>query len=295
MLIVNGGASATDVLENGGYVDILGWGGDNVEFRSNTLSGMYLSRGSATLHSNTAATDVALSFDGELHIFNGGTADNVRVSEGGRLFRSEGGMAEKTEIKSGGKVTILGGTAGDLRIDRGGSLGIGYSGSASKVYISAGGSVTVSGGGLLEGVEIAMDGKLTISSGGTAILDFNPWKRNYTAERDAVVMFYDREANVYYGGTKDGILDKADSMSSMTVTSGTSLLVYSGGRADHIEVVKHGLLQVSEGGAVQDIVVSAGGTATIKSGGTAVRITENGGAVGVEEGANVTFVPVTLS
>ena len=294
-LIVNGGASATDVLENGGYVDILGWGGDNVEFRSNTLSGMYLSRGSATIHSNTAATGVALSFDGELHIFSGGTADDIRVSEGGRLFLSEGGMAEKTEIKSGGKVTILGGTAGDLRIDRGGSLGIGYSGSASKVYISAGGSVTVSGGGLLEGVEIAMDGKLTISSGGTAILDFNPWKRNYTAERDAVVMFYDREANVYYGGTKDGILDKADSMSSMTVTSGTSLLVYSGGRADHIEVVKHGLLQVSEGGAVQDIVVSAGGTATIKSGGTAVRITENGGAVGVEEGANVTFVPVTLS
>ena len=294
-LIVNGGASATDVLENGGYVDVLGWGGDNVEFRSNTLSGMYLSRGSATIHSNTAATGVALSFDGELHIFSGGTADDIRVSEGGRLFLSEGGMAEKTEIKSGGKVTILGGTAGDLRIDRGGSLGIGYSGSASKVYISAGGSVTVSGGGLLEGVEIAMDGKLTISSGGTAILDFNPWKRNYTAERDAVVMFYDREANVYYGGTKDGILDKADSMSSMTVTSGTSLLVYSGGRADHIEVVKHGLLQVSEGGAVQDIVVSAGGTATIKSGGTAVRITENGGAVGVEEGANVTFVPVTLS
>ena len=54
----------------------------------------------------------------------------------------------------------------------------------------------VSPGGTANSTTINPGGEMRVSVGGTAILDFNPWKRNYTAEKDAVVLFYDREANL---------------------------------------------------------------------------------------------------
>ena len=293
-LVLDGG-TIVDILENGGYVSDNGWCNE-VVFLPNTLSGLIVSGGSASLHSNTTASDTTVGYRGQLHIFSGGTADRTTISSGGLLQIADGGSAGNTMVSSGGSVAInFNGSAAGLTVAPGGRVAINHGGSLDSVHISSGGTLTVSGGGVLSSFSMDTGAVLTVSNGGTVYLEFDPWLDMKNFDKNANIYFFDRSANVYYGNSRTGLVSAADSMSSMTVHSGNSLLVYSGGQTDDIRVGIRGILQVSEGGIVRDTVVDSGGSVIIDAYGTATRIVENGGYVTVKDGAEVTFAPNTIS
>ena len=98
------------------------------------------------------------------------------------------------------------------------------------------------------------------------------------------------------------ILNSYDSMTvldsgtanSTTVNVG-QLYVSSGGVANSTTVNSRGRMWVSSGGTANSTTVNSTGSMFVSSGGAATEIVENGGYVGIKEGAEVTFVPNTFS
>ena len=80
-----------------------------------------------------------------------------------------------------------------------------------------------------------------------------------------------------------------------SVVSGGKLRVQTGGAASATAIGSGGSMTVSNGGAAVGTTVAPGGWMVISNGGTAAAITENGGYVYVNDGANVTFTPNTFN
>ena len=73
------------------------------------------------------------------------------------------------------------------------------------------------------------------------------------------------------------------------------MYVSSGGTATSTTVNAYGRLYVHSGGTATATTVNADGYLSVSSGGTATAVKENGGCVYVADGANVTFIPNTIS
>ena len=98
------------------------------------------------------------------------------------------------------------------------------------------------------------------------------------------------------------IIDNYDTVSILnggtannTTVDDGRLNVCSGGTANSIIVNYGGNMFVSSGGTANDTTVNDHGTLIVSQGGTATNIVENGGYVGVDDNAYVTFVPNTFS
>ena len=117
-LYVSSGGTATDVMENGGYVDIQT--GANVTFIPNSFSGLVLSKSTATLHSGTTANSTIISTNGGMIVYSGGTANNTIVKDRARLIVSSGGTANNTIVRGEGQMSIFSGKiSGQLIIEHG--------------------------------------------------------------------------------------------------------------------------------------------------------------------------------
>jgi autotransporter passenger strand-loop-strand repeat protein len=112
-LYVSSGGTATEIKENGGYVNVDKKA--DVTFAPNIISGLLLSKASATVHSGTTMTDAQIIQKGRVSIFSGGLANSVIVSSGGRLFVTGGKLTGKTTIETGAEVTV--GTGSILDFD----------------------------------------------------------------------------------------------------------------------------------------------------------------------------------
>ena len=266
-LHVYSGGSAFEVVENGGYVDV--WGGANVTFVPNVISGLILSSNNgpvikATVHSGTTATYTTVNEHGWLCVYSGGLANNTAVWDemwigdggvandttvnsrgtlslngvansttvnfGGLLSAWEGGIVNNTTVNSGGKLVIYsGGTANNTTVNSGGSLYVGWIDRANSTTVNFGGTLTV------------VDGTATIA--------FNPWQGSIVENESAKVSYLERDTNVYYGGSM-GLLSKGDIMDSMDIMSGYSAIVYSGGIVRNTKVYAAGTVKVLSGGSL---------------------------------------------
>ena len=319
LLNVSGG-TATGIVENGGYVDIMDDAA--VTFVPHSFSGLMLSRGSATIHSGTTAYDTKIGLDGYMTVFSGGvmnetllgpnghivvlsggTATGV-VANRGFLFVSSGGTAEiafnpwsGSEIKQALGATVKnldrdaniyfgctesgliarGDTMAALAVRSGLSALVYSGGTVNGATIGSGGSVRILPGGTATAVMVNSGGTCVIESGASAEIFFNPWSGNgIISNSGASVKRLKRGANVYYGGAADGVLDRADAMTSLTVLSGCSAIVYSGGTATDTTVNSGGAVIVS-GGRVKGGSVQSGGRLAI-SGGIVYGINASDGA-----------------
>jgi autotransporter passenger strand-loop-strand repeat protein len=77
-LIISSGGTATQVKENGGYVNANPYA--SVTYVSNSFTGLVLDNyGTATVHSGTTATDTVINGGGELRVYRDGLANNTVV------------------------------------------------------------------------------------------------------------------------------------------------------------------------------------------------------------------------
>ena len=105
-----------------------------------------------------------------------------------------------------------------------------------------------------------------ISSGGTASIAFNPWQGAISSASGAVVTYLVRDANIYYGNKAQGIISKCNTINDLSVSSGNSIFIYSGGVADNVSVNSGGSMYISSGGTAnivfnpwQGVINSASG------------------------------------
>ena len=222
-----------------------------VSIKKNIFSGD-LTNETKDISSEWSAVDVNVNVVGQLKILDGGTATGTTVNGGGQLKILDGGTATGTTVNGGEFYVYSGGTANNTMVNSRGCLYV-YSGGTANVTTINGWSTVV------------------VSSGGTATIAFNPWQGSYYADAGAEIIFLERDANVYYGyGNGSRLIGKTDIMESMSIESGYSAIVYSGGTANDTTVNRGGKLRISGGvansttiiGDNLNLIVSSGGKLT---------------------------------
>ena len=200
-------ASATEIIENGGFVKYSS--GATVSFAPNVFSGVVASSNhGVTIHSGTTGIDTTI-YSCSIVVYSGGIASNTTAYNSGNISVSSGGTADKVILKGGGGLTVFSG------------------GIANSVMVNKGG--------------------LSISSGGTASLAFNPWMGTVVSNAGATVTRLERDKNVYYGGSYDGLISSADALAELTVNSGQCVNIYENGVLENT-VVSNGTINLSSGG-----------------------------------------------
>ncbi len=187
----------------------------------------------------TDTGDVVIS-GGSMFVLSGGVADTTTVDANGKLTVDSSGTANGTTVSSGGVETVnSGGYASGTTISSG---GFNFVYGSETHTTDSGGILTVFGGGTAN--------NLTISSGGTL---------NVLGKITSNVKLYSGSIeNISSGGSATGVPN------SGTGISGGTLNVLSGGESDHTTVFSGGSLNVSSGGTAYSVTVSSGGSLNIQ-------------------------------
>jgi len=253
--------------------------------------------GSMYISSGGVANDVTVS-SGYMNVFSGGTADNITVNYGGSATIYSGGTASiafnpwsGTIVSSAGAVVNY--LERDAEVYFGGSAqGIISQGAAlSDIYIGSNLSAIVYESGSLINASLQSGGRvmnygtvenLVVNSGGvvnnygTLSVVWNPWGDNSKIYGNGSVTYLERDAEIYYGNTVSGLLDRGGSTENLTLSGGLSAIVY-------------------EDGVVSGADVQVGGNLLLAVGGSALKVRENGGFVSAAEGAEIEFIEHTFS
>ena len=167
------GGTASDIVENGGYVEVEN--GAEVTFAANSFAGLFLNT-SATIHSGTTASDITVSTGGHLHVFDGGTASDI-VEDGGFVYIEDGAEATFVpntfyglSLENGSATTHSGTTANNTTVTIGGELYVFSGGIADNIDMN-GGTLCLSSGGKLTGKVNYSNGTVTAHDG--AIIEFD--------------------------------------------------------------------------------------------------------------------------
>ena len=265
LLAVFSGGSATDIMENGGYVAVED--GAKVSFRSNLISVLELfDSSSATLHSGTTAGSALIYEEGQLHV-SGGTAIDAMVGDGGRLAVFSGGVANAATVSAYGSLEIFsGGTATDID----------WMPCEGKVVVHEGGSATFVSA--YSGVYWGEEGMMT----------------GQNSEVEAVSL-WDSGCNMYvftggvawsteaYGGGSIDVWSGGSAENTFIGEEGL-MVVSSGGFAEGTYVDSWGHLHVSTGGVADNTEVAYSGTIHVSRGGVANDVTLNDSAAIIVEG-----------
>ena len=297
-MTVYSGGTAMDIIENGGNVNVMD--GATVTFVPNVIQGESFTSKSLTVHSGTTANNTIVNHDASMRVYSGGVANNTSVNRYGHLTVFSGGTANGTIVKGGstsevnsiyssGYLTVSsGGTANATILNSGGYLYVSSGGTANATIVNNGGYLYVSIGGTANSTIVNQYGHLTVSSsgkanetivnnggylyvfsGGTASILYSPWNRGTIGSEDgACITYLDRDVAIYYGNYSAGVISYANSMNSVEVTSGNSLLIYDGGIVSDVTVNSRGYLYLSSGGLLcGNIIISSGGIVNAISGG----------------------------
>ena len=311
---VSSGGTAMEIVENGGYVESAT--GANITFAANTISGLTLSYTSATVHSGTTASDVAVAYNGYLRVYSGGTANGTTLKSG-YFYVSSGGTASVTTIHSGGRLYVSsGGTVDQTEVHSGGSIYVSSSGMAGETEVHSGGVFYVFSRGTANGVTVHSGGYFYVSSGGMAT-EVVENGGNVQSAAGASIAFASNtfsgltlsnaSATVHSGTTANDVTMKADGClhvfsggtANRAVIQSTGwyggLFVSAFGTANDTTIGSGGSFHVYSGGRANNTEVDSGGWLIVSSGGTATEVVENGGYVDSATGANITFAANTFT
>jgi len=280
-LSVESGGVATDVMVvANGNVNATIYGGDDVTRieGSNTRGSFFLSGGTAS--------NFVLNSNGQLTVMYGCTALDTEINSSGTLTVSNGGIATgivqnsdgrlTTHIRGGDSVTLVSGTNGygTFLLSGGTASGFLLYENAAQ-YVSSGGTALgtvvsnswahqyVSSGGLASATSVYNKGSMTVYGGGVA--------------RDTLV--YAGGSMMIKGGYASGVtvsgllqVTTATAGSDESSTAGVleNIFVLSGGTMDITANAKYsgtvdicGVLKISSGITVSDLIVSSGGSAIV--------------------------------
>ena len=276
------------------------------------------------INSSLHASRVNVNVEGILNIVSGGVASVTVINSGGRVNMS-GGKAYDTVINSGGVMSVSHrGTASGVTVSSGGVLSaedcpfIDAIVSGGTFFLSRGGSAfgtRVSGSGTMyidRGSALALsvfNGIICVSSGGTASdiwvvgrMDVLAGAKVSSANVSSGKLYISSGASMV-GVTvmKDGefYLDSRADVSSVTIQTGGSMTVGIGARV-RSATMTGGVMDMKASAYVDDVILSAGGSIIVSSGGTlsyaslgsggAVTVSEGGRASGASVGAGASMV-----
>ena len=327
-LYVNSGGTATEVVENGGYVSASE--DAEVSFAPNAISDLNLSNASATVHSGTSATDTTVNSGGNMTVSSGGIANNTTVNDYGKLYVSSGGTANNTTVNTRCSMGVeSGGTANSTMVYEYAQLYVSSGATATNVkenggdvYVADGADVsfvpnifcglflagnsvtTVHSGTTANSTMVYEYAKLLVSSGGTAsnntvislgyLYVFSGGIANNTTVED--------DGNMYVssGGTATDIVasERAILMfvvASETLISGTlagSAFEIKDGIVSHYSTNRRGTLWIDSGGTANDVTINSRGSMYVSSGGVANSTMVTDGRMWVSSGgiANSTLI-----
>ena len=221
--------------------------------------------GSMSVFSGGIANNTSVGWIGAMHISNGGVASNTTVNSGGSMYISNGGVASNTTVNSGGSMYISnGGVANRISINSGGYMYVFRDGVANDTVVYYG-YMHISNGGITNSTIVNRGGSLYVSSGGTATnIIWTPCVGGVTVAAGAYVTYANQYSGVYFG-YRNQLLSSAMTMDNKIVSG--SMYVMSGGEANST-TVDGGSMFIANGGIANNTTVSNGGF-YISSGGEA--------------------------
>ena len=305
-LIVSSGGTATQIEENGGYVDVQD--GATFTFVPHTFSGTSIYQTSATVHSGTTALNAWIGgSSGTINVYSSGVASNVSIGNNGLMNVFDGGHAISTFLNYGSMTVSSGGTIDHTIFEDGGILTILSGGIANDIFMNSA-SLVISSGGTANKIKMEEWSYLHISGGGMAnditMKDGAVWlspgarTENVILNQGAYITV--ESDSIALGLKENGGCLRLDSEGTATIVSNSfsgvklsneEATVHSGTTAYDTMLTGWGNLKVFSGGIASGVTLSSGGTLTISSGGTATDVawTPFKGRVHFDHGATVTF------
>ena len=254
---VSSGGVVNDItVSSGGYLHILSGGTANKLYITGNYSdySYHSLCGSAMVSTGGLVNDVVVDANGYFKIFSGGTATGIK-EDGGYVEVEDGAEAVfvsntiSGKILSNGSMTVHKNTvAEDIQLNYQGRMFLYDGGVAKNTDVCYYGSMIVAEGGVAENTLVYSYGVLNVASGGTATIVYNPWQGTINSSAGAVIEYLERDANIYVGGRWINTIEKYNSCSGLTISSGYEAIVYSGGTANDLVVNPYGILNVSSGG-----------------------------------------------
>ena len=238
--ISNGGQFYNGVLNSGAICDVL---------KNGIANSTKIDGGRMNIHSGGSAISLDVSNNGYVYA-SGGLITNLTIETNGNVHVISGNKVKTSLVRENGTMYVsTGGVVSETRIEDGGSVNIGIGGIAENTVINSGGSMTIDYAGNADNTTINPNGKLYVSSGGSAAIAFNPWQGTVTSEQGAIITNLERDADIYYGNTTAGTIAKYQStVTSFTVNSGNSAIIYDGGIVNDSTIESGGMMIIDSGG-----------------------------------------------
>ncbi len=228
-----------------------------------------------------------------MKVLSGGTANQTTVSSGGVM--NVVGKANYTSAFKGAAVNISkGGSMYGVNLYSGANLNISSGGNVNTLFYNGAAVADVSSGGQLSNTTVNSDGLLNVLSGAkvTSVTLKNGGTMNYyggTAYN--VDLLYGGIMNIQSGAVRQGqIADKGTlnvfyggTASGCITKSGGMMNVHSGGSADDTQIWLNGVVQVSSGAVVTDMLTKHGAKVHV-FGGTISNTTMERGITSVYQG-----------
>ena len=270
MEIRSGGTANWIAIANDGWLEIYDGGmANNTELLTwgawmrvfgGTVNSTIVRQGTFAIFNDAVANETSIGFYGDMHISSGGTANGTTVN--GSAYVMMNGVANSTVITAGGTLIVSDG------------------GAANSTTVNSEGTFIVSRGGEANFTTVNHGGTMTVSNGGRATVAFNPWQGTVVSSVGAAVTYLERDAEVYFGGTEEGLISKGNAL-TLAISAGQSAIVYDGGVVNETTVdggesynydswnyeMVSGWLHVSSGGTANSTTVGNGGLLLISGGG----------------------------
>ena len=268
-VVFEGGSLVSATVESGGNLYVSQGGSASINF--NPWGGNITSdpEANVTYLDRDAAVYIGNQRDGI--IFKQNTADSLVIGNGSSAIVYSGGSVANTTL--GGQMFVHSGA------------------SITDTLIQNGGSAVVFEGGSLVSATVESGGNLYVSQGGSASINFNPWGGNITSDPEANVTYLDRDAAVYIGNQRDGIIFKQNTADSLVIGNGSSAIVYSGGSVANTTL--GGQMFVHSGASITDTLIQNGGYISASGGAVFRQITlESNGELYVGESCQISGIQI---
>ncbi|MBR6371994.1 MAG: hypothetical protein IKS20_02320, partial [Victivallales bacterium] len=254
-LTVSSGGTALNIVENGGFVSAPV--SATVGFVPHVIESMVVGR--MTVHSGTTARNISISGANYAYVSSGGIVSSIAVGSGSLTVSSGGTALDVSWIPPSGRVYVENGT-------------VTYATPLSGCYLLSTNTM-VSSGDTLSNKSVVSRQNMLVFSGGvasnTTISSGGMYVHSGGTALGATIKYIaaGNDIHVYGGGTAMNIV----------VSSAGSVHAWENALVGGGTVYNRGVVFVY-GGTVSSVTMSSGGTMVVSSGGTALAVTSKAGA-----------------
>ena len=215
---------------------------------------------------------------------------NLTIAKDQKLILCSGSTAENTTVEKGGEIIIRDNAKGVGIILNGGKLTVRKDGVALDVVVNTGGKVCVEGGGTVQDPIVKVGGEIGVENGGIAY-DVVDAGGAINAEENALITYGEPNLpikKIRKMKTSPLYLEKHHIGINLTVAKDQKLIVCSGSTAESTTVEKGGEIIIRDDAEGNGITLN-GGKLTVRTGGKAHHVLNNGGVIDAAEDAVITF------